>query len=525
MEIKTCTNCNHENPNSRYFCESCGTFLDKQDYSSYPAFYEGSEMKLMRIMDNLKHTPHTPILWNDTIDLYTQKVEQFRALVNLPEIGRDYYRQLSDKMDDFLDMCRNPEFQIAFVGTIKTGKSTLINSLLGRNYASMAVTPETAALTKFRRSDRDYIDVTFYSAEEWKLLWDSRTSGADAFMREYDELDAERQRSRWVGHAPIHKELLNEKIEAELQIWSSSKQAEHYFVKEIEVGISTLPDTFPSQVVLVDTPGLSDPVAYRSEISRQYIRKADAVFMCIDAQKIQKEEIETIASVFSFSSHNKDKVHIIATHWDKLNDPEEDWKDQKRHLERQLTGKGFFDTVDMAKNNIMHAAAYIYNLCRDFDTLSKAGMKALFQFAICLDIDPSPQSIKRNLKIMMEKSNIAQIQQVMTTKLVENYAELLREDITRSYLDILQNLRRIGQEKREELTQLIETSNEDIQELEKAVEQKKQDYTDITRAQKQLVAALESVIKQTNERVNHVTTILKDIAAESKNTRKKKSAT
>ena len=43
--------------------------------------------------------------------------------------------------------------------------------------------------------------------------------------------------------------------------------AEHYFVKEIEVGISTLPKNFPPQVVFVDTPGLSaeesdDVVAY-----------------------------------------------------------------------------------------------------------------------------------------------------------------------------------------------------------------------------------------------------------------------
>ena len=141
-----------------------------------------------------------------------------------------------------LDLCTKPEFQIAFVGTIKTGKSTLINSLLGHNYASMAVTPETAALTKFRSSPKDYVRVTFYTSGEWEQLWASRTSGADAFMKEYNELNAEQCKNKWVNHAPVYKEIANNEIEEELSVWSSSRSAEHYFVKEIEVGISSLSD-------------------------------------------------------------------------------------------------------------------------------------------------------------------------------------------------------------------------------------------------------------------------------------------
>ena len=178
------------------------------------------------------------------------------------------------------------------------------------------------------------IRIQFYSKKEWKALWDSRTSGADAFMKEYNELNADSQRDKWVGHEIVYKELSNNEIEKELSVWSSSKSAEHYFVKEIEVGISSLSDDFPKQIVFVDTPGLSDPVAYRSEITKQYIRKANAVFVCVDAQKVQKNEVETISSVFSFSAHNKSKVHIIATHWDKLNKPEMDWKEQKKWMKK-----------------------------------------------------------------------------------------------------------------------------------------------------------------------------------------------
>ena len=77
---------------------------------------------------------------------------------------------------------------LALVGENGAGKSTLINALLGHEYASMDVTPETAALTKFRSSERDYVHVKFYSKAEWDNLWASVQKGADKFLEEYKKL-------------------------------------------------------------------------------------------------------------------------------------------------------------------------------------------------------------------------------------------------------------------------------------------------------------------------------------------------
>lgn len=503
MGKKVCSNCNQENIESRYFCEKCGNFLNKQDFEN-KYVYEIPEIKIRRIMENLNYTPHNSIIWNDTIDLYTKKVEKYRALFKIPEMGAETNSVLCDKMDDFLDLCYNPDFQIAFVGTIKTGKSTLINSLLGHNYASMAVTPETAALTKFRSSIKDYVKITFYTKSEWKQLWNSRTSAADAFMNEYNELNAESQKDNWVGHKEIYKEVANNEIEKELQIWSSSKRAEHYFVKEIEVGISTLPEDFPKQVVFVDTPGLSDPVAYRSEITKQYIRKANAVFVCVDAQKVQKDEIETISSVFSFSSHNKNKVHIIATHWDKLNNPEKDWEEQKAWLEKRLFGKGFFEDKEMANKNIMHSAAHIYNLCRDFEKLSSMEMIPLMQLGLLLRIPPTPEELRSNRKKLMNLSNIDTIRDVIVKELVDNYKDLLYEDIEKKYVDIVYNLKRIAKENKEEMKQIIEVSNADIKKMEQEVEKRKKNYEEINQCREQLTTVLASVEKMTQKRLKAI---------------------
>lgn len=511
MDSKCCSGCNYANESTRYFCKQCGTFLEGNKFNDFE-LYKMHEIKMMRIIDNLKYVPHNKIVWDDTIDLYVSKVEKYKALYNLPEFKNEN-NTVIDKIDDFVNYCIKPDFQIAFVGTIKTGKSTLINALLGHNYASMDVTPETASLTKFRSSAKDYVNVTFYNDNEWEELWASRSSAADKFMEEYDRLDAESQRKKWVGHQPIYKEMKNDDIEQELQIWSSSKRAEHYFVKEVEVGISSLPDDFPSQIVFVDTPGLSDPVGYRSEITKQYIRKANAVFVCVDAKRINKEEIETISSVFSFSSHNKNKVHIIATHWDKLNDPENDWIKQKNWLLNRLHGKGFYDEVEMAEKNIIHSAAFIHNLCRDIDVIDDDDLITLMQFGLRYGLrDFERNKIKKNIMKLMEKTNIANIRNVLHDELVMNYKKILSSDIERKYIDIKFTLKRIAEENKDNLKQIIDLSAADLDKIEEAILKQKKNYEDIKACKKQLDAILTTVEKSTQKRLDRVLPQLEALA-------------
>ena len=490
-----CSKCRCSNADSRNFCEKCGAFLHAKDFNE--KFYNLPEVKMMRVVDNLLHVPHEPIHWDKLIDAYSANVERLDALFRIPGMGAENNAAVVQKVKDFLALCRNPEFQIAFVGTIKTGKSTLINALLGKNYASMAVTPETAALTKFRASPRDYVKITFYTKSEWDKLWASRTEGASAFMREYEELDGDKHKDKWINHAPQYKQMTNDEIEDELKIWSSSKHAEHYFVKEIEVGISTLGKDFPPQVVFVDTPGLSDPVAYRSDLTKEYIRRANAVFVCIDAQKIQREEIETISSVFAFSSDNKSKVHIIATHWDALNDPETDWAEQKSYLVKRLTGAAFFDKQEQAAENIMHSAAFIHNLCRDYDSLGKKGRIALKRFALNFDYD-----LPADLRKLEAKTNIAAVMKVIRDKLAANYKKLLAHEIQSKFTDIKYDFTRVAQEKKESMTELLKASRSSGRELEQKIREQQTKRDAVKHSAEQLREIIKQVKFKTNTRAD-----------------------
>ncbi|WP_296919821.1 dynamin family protein [Megasphaera sp.] len=485
-----CKKCGCENVESQFFCTNCGAFLKSGEFEEKQ--YKLPQLKMMRIIENLRNMDNGQDVIDDVFEHHAARVDELRALVALPEFSS--HESLISYLDDFVDLCRHPEFQIAFVGTIKTGKSTLINALLGKNYASMAVTPETAALTKFRFSARDYVKITFYTDDEWKLLWDSQHH-ADNFLKEYKELKAESVKDQWLNHPTEEKYLLNDELENELVRWSSSKSPEHYFVKELEVGISTLPPDFPTQVVFVDTPGLFDPVAYRSEVTKKYIRRANAVFVCVDAQKVHQQEIETISTVLSISSNNKEKVHIVATHWDKLNHPVEDWREQKEWLCGQLTGKGFFPTEAMAAANIMHSAAYLYILCRDFDHLEKNDQIPLMQFALSmgyglLELSAKLDEIRQKIK---DESNIKQIAGIINKTLAGNYKKLLLEDVQAKYGRIQHDLKRISGDTQKEARDILEASQDELGELQKKMAEKQKNYEEIQQVSKSLETILDNV--------------------------------
>ena len=376
----------------------------------------------------------------------------------------------------------------------------------------MDVTPETAALTKFRASLRDYVKLTFYTKDEWNELMSSRTiRDAEAFMSEYRALDADARVDEFVGRPVLYREIPNEDIEKELAIWSSSKRPEHYFVKEIEVGISTLGKDFPSQVVFVDTPGLSDPVQYRSDLTRQYIRRANAVFVCVDAQKVYHEEVKTITSVFAFSANNKSKVHIIATHWDVLNDPDADWRKQKEYLIKLFVGPEFFETKMMAYENIMPSAAFLYNLCRDYEFLSKEERRPLRKFAVNYDYD-----LPDDLDKIKTKTNIAAIMRIISDKLVHDYKKLMLEDIKFRYNDAVHTLQRITNEVQESARENLASSHLDSEQLQKRLEEKQAKRDGVQQISAQLNQIMKRVRQKTQVRAGEICGKLRVKIAESK---------
>lgn len=283
-----CKKCKGSIPDYSYFCFRCGSCQKKEDFS-VPDTVEKYEKDIRKVVNAVSNVSYTSVKWDQKVDSYVKKAEMMKVV-----LGSDVFSSTSSKLikkcNSFISRCQSPEFHIAFVGTIKAGKSTLINALLGQNLASTSVTPETAVLTKFRHCEKaNYVRIKFYEQDEWNQLWKSISNNADVFKQEYKALNGESEKSKWINHSEIYTEVSNDKLTEEIERWTSSKHAEHYFVKEVEVGLKNF--KMPEQVVFVDTPGLDDAVKYRSDVTRNYIERANAVFACVKSDSLTGPEL------------------------------------------------------------------------------------------------------------------------------------------------------------------------------------------------------------------------------------------
>lgn len=119
--------------------------------------------------------------------------------------------------------------------------------------------------------------------------------------------------------------------------WTSSETPEHFFVRELEVGYhrSDYQDSqLPNDVILVDTPGLRDPIAFRSKITKKYIKNADWVLVCISSENLcSQDEARFLGEITANNGQRADKILVVATKRDMLPAKEYNAK-QKDFLER-----------------------------------------------------------------------------------------------------------------------------------------------------------------------------------------------
>lgn len=427
------------------------TILDKYKITNTEA-REKVQKSVERFHDEINSQECKEIIWDSTVNKYYKNTFMLKNILNDKHIKENISGKVIHNLDRFMDMCQNPEFHIAFVGAIKAGKSTLINALLGQDLASTAVTPETAALTKFKAADKqNYVKLTFYTKDEWQVLWNSvRDSKAEVFMQEYNALNADMEKDNWLDKEPITETFDDIKdLKEEIKKWTSSKKATHYFVKEVEVGIVN--SNIPQGVVFVDTPGLDDPVKYRSDITRTYIDRANAVLVCVKADALTGGELATIYSVFANSRYNPEKIYIVGTQLDTLNRPNENWIEQRDEWLKHLSKNDCFGSERLAQTNLISVASYLYNLVINYDKLSEDD--------IYFELEPIARKfrvrdIEKDLDKLQECSNIDLLKAKLNEEILVKHKKLLTQDIADSYKNNKIDLTN--------LLEAIKTNQEDI---------------------------------------------------------------
>ncbi len=180
--------------------------------------------------------------------------------------------------------------RLGIVGQVKAGKSSLLNLLLfdGREVLPKAATPMTASLTHIMKSDRDEIEVEYYTKKDWAEIeehareYERTKNDAKAvpdFVSASHELVAmAKQRRLQVGKyldknhvEPVTLSRLN----AELARLVGAGGKLTPLVKSVTIRCAQgVPD-----LDIVDTPGINDPIGSRSRQAEKLLVSCDAVLL------------------------------------------------------------------------------------------------------------------------------------------------------------------------------------------------------------------------------------------------------
>lgn len=186
------------------------------------------------------------------------------------------------KTEDFYREDRR--LNIGVVGQVKAGKSSFLNNLLfeGKEILPKASTPKTATLTKMEYSEKNIIQIEYYSLEEWEVLEENASVDLDdeIYTSAREIVDMVRRNGvdprAYLGKGYDQIEFdsyeklissLNDYVGEDGRFTPIVKAVTLYLNKEEFKGLS-----------IVDTPGLNDPIASRTIRTKEFMEVCDVVF-------------------------------------------------------------------------------------------------------------------------------------------------------------------------------------------------------------------------------------------------------
>jgi len=434
---------------------------------------------------------------------YRQKAEKIQGeLQKVQKFFKGIFDNQNKYIGKYLGFVNDPDCQVAIVGAVKAGKSTIMNAILGVDIASTDERPETAALTIFKHSSKgNYVEVHFYAAREWDVLWASAGKRKDSLFRiEYDESGAEKQKKKWINHRPMKKNLKSIKsLKTIVKNYSSSQSPCHYFVKKLVIGLSkwgsdSLP--LPKHLTFVDTPGLYDVIPYRANITREYIDRANAVIVCVNST-MRNEEYKTIVQTFENIGSDKGKVIILGTQIDRLNEPIKGWNKLKQHWHKQM--KALYGNEELMNKNIIGVSAFIFNNVQKLATgkpdkdcyindiiafADKSGIKILASKIgrkVANNADPK-KLIMQKKDIILRQTNIGEFLRVLKEGPLKEPDMVLEEDIHSRFNDIVADLKDTAEDQKDKIEKKLKNLRADKEKKQKAINVKSKELEEIREA-------------------------------------------
>lgn len=245
------------------------------------------------------------------------------------------------------------QFIISIIGSIKSGKSTLLNYLIfGEEILPVDVAVATAVLTKIKYSEEKKAKVVFYSEDEWRQIKNilvSENGEEINYFNKYLKDSVNNSASKGIYDkeviqiVPFCKELSDFK---NLKSYISKDGEYSPFVSSVELEV---PIEFIKGVEIVDTPGLNDPNELRSKITKDWIVNSNAVIYLMNSiQAYTNMDLNFIDKNLGFIDSSN--IIFAITRIDDLTDAVGDSEVVRRYVENKIKNNEEFKKRELLQN-------------------------------------------------------------------------------------------------------------------------------------------------------------------------------
>lgn len=232
------------------------------------------------------------------------KIDRFKLLAEQYNMS-----SVSDKIQKLAADIDEDHYSFIVVGEFSTGKSSFINALIEHPILPTGITPTTSTINLIHYGEHEKVTVSYLDGTQY-------TDANPSVLRQF-----------------IAKELVN------------ADQIKHITVEQ---PIEFLKD----RIVLVDTPGLNDVNELRSDITYQFIPRADVVFFLLDCRTpLRKTEYNFISN--TLLANGLDRIIFIANFADVVDEAEIDAILDK--MQRQIKEGTNLEEVDVIPFSALEA--------------------------------------------------------------------------------------------------------------------------------------------------------------------------
>lgn len=360
---------------------------------------------------------------------------------------------INDAIIEYTDLSRSIEkskqdgrtLEIGIIGAVKAGKSSFLNALLfdGEDILPKAATPMTAALTRISYKEEPAAVIHFYNEEDWERVHSLAAEYDRLLNQEYDKYskDIDKQIKDVDHYNTAVRDLLREKPrprpqklvlkDYELNIFKSKVSESIRSSKELSVmvtddsileqlgkqtevpysqinkyvgsnGVYTpivnYVDLFINNerlrdLVIVDTPGLYDPIESRAYVTKRYLRECDAVLLLSPTTEFMDANVMN-EMVRTLPGNNVSEIVVIGSKLDSgildYNAPD-----------KVPIKKAFMDSVSKYKTRVRNNIASLSNepsASKKLEGIQPLFVSALIHSVICKQ--------KKGVALNREETNI-----------------------------------------------------------------------------------------------------------------------